>query len=156
MSSLGFVSHKTRSQPATVSQAAFPAQTKAEGTRSAWPCVGVFFALTTLAFAGLFGWAYAGACGPMKTFAYSAAEIRGVYEAGEAMKYPRVGQGLPPYGDFRWAPTSKYGFLKSCFDPHCLSLPDLTQWLLRNARFCKGLKRRIIGFKTNYLRTGLD
>jgi hypothetical protein len=72
------------------------------------------------------------------------------------MKFPRVGQGLPPYGDFRWAPPLKYGFLKSFLGPHGLSLHDLTQWLLRNARFCKGLKRRIIGFKTNYLRTELD
>jgi hypothetical protein len=72
------------------------------------------------------------------------------------MNFPRVGLRKPRYGGLRWAFPLKYSFLARYLYPHRLSLSILAQWLLRNARFCKVLKRRIIGFKTNYLRTELD
>ena len=60
--SLGFIQEKrtptTMRQP-QVAQVARPVESKANGSSCfLWSCVTVFFALTTVAFAGLFGWAY--------------------------------------------------------------------------------------------------
>ena len=62
-------------------------------------------------------------------------------EAGYPINFPRVGQGKPHYDDLRWAFPLEYSFLESSLYPQSLRLSRLAQGLLRNARFCKGLKR---------------